>query len=74
MEKLIKRINELAKLKKEGKLTPELEDEQNMLRQEYINKYKKNLEDQLKTLKIVDDKGNDITPEKLKELKKQKNK
>ena len=57
-EKLIKRINELAKKKKEGTITQEELLEQQELRQEY-----------LKSIKVVDEKGNDVTPEKLKKEK-----
>ncbi|QGS51928.1 DUF896 domain-containing protein [Spiroplasma tabanidicola] len=72
MEDLIKRINELAALKKEDKLTPELVEEQKELRNKYIEAHKKNLLSQLKRLKFVDKDGNDITNEKLKILKEQK--
>ncbi|QBQ07690.1 hypothetical protein SGLAD_v1c04910 [Spiroplasma gladiatoris] len=72
METLIKRINELATLQKEDKLTPELKKEQEVLRKKYIELYKNGLLEQLKTIKLVDENGNDITNEKLKRLKEQK--
>ena len=64
-QKLIDRINVLAKKKKEGTITPEELKEQDKLRKEYIKLFKS----QLKAIKVVDEKGNDITPLKLKQEK-----
>lgn len=52
------RINVLAKKQRDGTLTETEKEEQNMLRQEYINSYKKSLVSQLENTYIVDDKGN----------------
>lgn len=43
MEKLLKRINELANKEKITPLTPEEKEEQAQLRQEYIKKYRASL-------------------------------
>lgn len=70
MEKLIARINELAHKQKtpEG-LTEQEKVEQNSLRQEYIAIFKANFKQHLKSIKVVDTKGKDITPKALKKLK-----
>ena len=64
--KLIARINELAKKKKEGTITKKELDEQAKLRQEYLKAFRGNFKQQLMDIKIVDEKGNDVTPKKLK--------
>ena len=71
-EKLIKRINELAKKKKEGTITQEELLEQQELRQEYLKQFREGFKSQLKSIKVVDEKGNDVTPEKLKKRKTKK--
>ena len=64
--KLIARINELAKKKKEGTITKKELDEKAKLRQEYLKAFRGNFKQQLMGIKIVDEKGNDVTPKKLK--------
>lgn len=64
--KLIARINELAKKKKEGTITKKELDEQAKLRQKYLKAFRGNFKQQLMGIKIVDEKGNDVTPKKLK--------
>lgn len=64
--KLIARINELAKKKKEGTITKKELDEQAKLRQEYLKAFRGNFKQKLMGIKIVDEKGNDVTPKKLK--------
>ena len=64
--KLIARINELAKKKKEGTITKKELDEQAKLRQEYLKAFRGNFKQQLMGIKIVDEKGNNVTPKKLK--------
>lgn len=68
-EKLIKRINELAKKKKEGTISEQELVEQQELRQEYLKQFREGFKSQLRSIKVVDEKGNDITPEKLKKEK-----
>lgn len=67
--KLIKRINELAKKKKDGTITPAELKEQEKLRQEYIKVFRSGFKQQLMGVKVVDAQGNDITPQKLKDEK-----
>ncbi|WP_096818513.1 DUF896 domain-containing protein [Lactococcus fujiensis] len=68
----IERINELARKKKEGTLTNAEADEQAVLRRAYIDSVKENFRTQVENVKLVDDKGNDITPDKLKKLQKKR--
>lgn len=72
-KKKIERINELAKLAKQRELSPEEKDEQYKLRQEYIKAYRENLRQQLHSIKVIDQHGNDVTPKKLKESKRKSN-
>jgi uncharacterized protein YnzC (UPF0291/DUF896 family) len=52
-------------------LTEEERKERDELRKEYIESYRKNLKAQLMSVKVVDEKGNDVTPTKLKEEQQQ---
>lgn len=58
MEKLVKRINELAKKSKTEGLTEAEKAEQATLRREYIAKFRQGLENSLSNVYIVDEKGN----------------
>jgi uncharacterized protein YnzC (UPF0291/DUF896 family) len=69
----IARINELAKKKKTEGLTPNEQKEQDRLRKEYLKSVKHSLTGHISTMKIVDEKGNDVTPKKVKALKKDSN-
>lgn len=64
----LNRINELArKAKKEG-LTKEELQEQKELRQEYLSNIRQSFTNQMKTMTVIDPEGNDVTPEKVKDL------
>ena len=63
------RINELAKIAKERELTPEEIEERDRLRKEYLKEFREGFRQQLLNTKVVDDEGNDITPEKVKKAK-----
>ena len=67
--KLIARINELAKKKKIGTITKAELKEQEKLRQEYLKAFRSGFKQQLMGVKVVDEEGNDITPQKLKDEK-----
>ena len=56
-EKLIERINALAKKSKEEGLTEEEKSEQQKLRREYINVIKKNLRAELNNISINEEDG-----------------
>ena len=66
MEDIIKRINELANKSKTVGLTEEEKEEQQKLRQEYLSVFRGNMKNTLLNVKVVDEEGNDVTPEKLK--------
>lgn len=70
MKDLIKKINELARKSKTVGLTELEKEEQQKLRQEYIAVFRGNMKETLMTVKVVDEEGNDVTPEKLKEEQK----
>lgn len=69
---LLERINELANKSINEGLTPEEVKEQKELREQYLELFRSQVEEQLSSIKVVDDKGKDVTPEKLKQLKKAK--
>lgn len=70
--KYLKRINELAHLAKTEGLTDEQKEEQAELRKKYIAEFKEGLRTQIESVKVVDEKGNDVTPEQLKEVQRKK--
>ena len=65
-QKLIDRINVLKRKKKAEGLTEQEAAEQQALRKEYIKQFRAGFEQQLTSIKVVDEEGNDITPEKIK--------
>ncbi|MDT3957278.1 DUF896 domain-containing protein, partial [Staphylococcus aureus] len=64
----IERINELAKKKKEVGLTQEEAKEQTALRKVYLESFRKGFKQQIENTKVIDPEGNDVTPEKIKEI------
>lgn len=66
MEKLLKRINELAKKSREEGLNEEEKAEQAVLRREYINKFRQGMENTLSNVYIMDKNGNKVKVEKKK--------
>lgn len=68
----IKRIKELSQKKKTGTLTEAEADERKQLHQEYIKSFRKSMSSQIEGIKVVDQKGEDITPERVKEIQKEK--
>jgi uncharacterized protein YnzC (UPF0291/DUF896 family) len=64
------RINELAKKAKSIGLTEEEALEQQQLRHEYIQVFRKTMVEMLHSVTIIDPNGNDVTPKKLKESQK----
>ncbi|MBD8068206.1 DUF896 domain-containing protein [Bacillus sp. PS06] len=65
----IARINYLSKKSKAEGLTKAEKEEQQELRQEYLSVFRNSMTDTLHTVKIIDPKGNDVTPQKLKDSK-----
>ena len=74
VDNLLDRINELARKKKSKGLTESEQVEQTKLRKEYIKLFRNQVENQLATIKVVDEEGNDVTPDKLQLLKDTKRK
>ncbi|APB30934.1 MULTISPECIES: DUF896 family protein [Vagococcus] len=72
-EKKLARINELANKSKttEG-LTDVEKKEQQLLREEYLNSFRKGMRNHIEGMKVVDEEGTDVTPEKLKQIQKEK--
>lgn len=68
----IDRINELARKKKTVGLTGPEKVEQAKLRQEYIEGYRRAVRHHIEGIKIVDEAGKDITPEKLRQAQREK--
>ncbi len=64
MDKLIKRINELAKKSREQGLNEEEKKEQSLLRSEYIKRFRQGMENTLSNVYIMDEKGNKKKVEK----------
>lgn len=67
------RINELAKKAKEGSLTIEEAKEQTMLRKEYLQTFRSSMLKTLENVTVIDPEGNDVTPEKLRQRRNEKN-
>jgi len=59
------RINELANKAKAEGLSEEEETEQKRLRKEYLNNVRGSFKNQIKTMKVIDPLGNDVTPQKV---------
>lgn len=68
----IDRINELARKKKAEGLTEEELQEQAALREEYIEGYRRSVRAHIEGIKVVDEDGNDVTPEKLRQVQREK--
>ncbi|TCD45979.1 DUF896 family protein [Streptococcus sp. X16XC17] len=67
----INRINELAHKKKHEGLTAEEKVEQAKLREEYIEGYRRSIRHHIAGIKLVDEEGNDVTPEKLRQVQRE---
>ena len=63
-QKLINRINELAKIAKERELTINETKERDELRKIYLKEFKKGFAQTLSGVKVVDEKGNNVTPKR----------
>ncbi|MCG7419994.1 hypothetical protein BHU61_03940 [Macrococcus epidermidis] len=67
------RINELAQKKKTEGLTEEEGREQTLLRKEYLQTFRNSFQKTIENAKVIDPEGNDVTPEKVKEIQRNNN-
>ena len=68
----IERINVLARKKKSEGLSHEEAQEQATLREEYLASLRYGMRNHIEGMKIVDQEGTDVTPDKLKQIQKEK--
>lgn len=68
----IARINELSKKSKSSGLTIEEAKEQTSLRKEYLETFRSSMRSTIENVKVVDPEGNDVTPDKIKDIKEKK--
>ncbi|MGX7417709.1 DUF896 family protein [Carnobacterium gallinarum] len=68
----IARINELANKAKADGLTLTEQTEQKKLREEYLAAFRGGMRNHIEGMKVVDDDGKDVTPDKLKDIQKEK--
>lgn len=66
------RINELVRKQRSEGLTPEEVSEQKDLREKYIKAFRSGMRNHIEGMKIMDPEGQDVTPEKLKGIQKDK--
>lgn len=70
----LQRINELAKKKKEKGLTEKEAKEQSKLRKAYLDSFREKFKQQIESTRVIDPEGNDVTPDKVKNVLDSKNK
>ncbi len=71
-DKKLARINELAKKSKSKGLTKKEKQEQRALREEYLQQFRQSFKNQIENVRIYDPEGKDVTPEKIKKIRRQK--
>ncbi|PRY84106.1 DUF896 family protein [Alkalibacterium olivapovliticus] len=71
-KKKLDRINDLVRKERNEGLTEEEKTEQKALREEYIQAFRSGMKNQIEGMKIVDPDGNDVTPDKVKDIQKEK--
>ncbi|EGO7768361.1 DUF896 family protein [Enterococcus faecalis] len=68
----IARINELANKAKVEELSAKEKVEQQELRKEYLEAFRGGMSHHIEGMKVVDQEGTDVTPEKLKKIQREK--
>ena len=71
-EKLLKRINELAHKNKEEGLTEAETKERAKRRKEYLKNFREAMRSNIEMMRIFDDNGKEVTPEKVREIQRKK--
>ena len=69
MRELLERINQLANKEKVENLSVEEKQEQHQLRQEYLGMIRGQVLHTFSTMKVVDPLGQDVTPDKVYDLR-----
>ena len=67
------RLNELAKKKRDQKINKDELEELTKLRKEFLTNFRNSFRKQIEQTKVIDPEGNDVTPDKIKEIQ-EKNK
>ena len=65
----LQRLNQLAKLKREDKISEAELKELAGLREEYLSNFRSSFKKQIKNTKVIDPEGKDVTPDKVKALR-----
>ena len=68
----MQRLNFLAKKKKQEGLNEQELQEQKLLRQEYLERFRSGMRNHIEGIKIVDQEGNNLTSEKVQEIQEAK--
>ncbi|SOB94027.1 uncharacterized protein YnzC (UPF0291/DUF896 family) [Ureibacillus xyleni] len=68
----IERINALSKKAKAGTLTEEEAKERTLLRKEYLESFRNSFRNTIENVQVYDANGNEVTPEKIKNIQKNK--
>ena len=71
LDSLLPKINELAEIQKNRKLTPQERKEQRHLRLDYLKRFRENFRDRLIHTKFVNKNGKDVTSDKVKKIQKE---
>ena len=71
-DKLLKRINELAHKNKNEGLTEEETKERARLRKQYLKNFRAAMRSNIEMMRIYDDNGKEVTPEKVREAQRNK--
>ncbi|MBQ5153333.1 DUF896 domain-containing protein [Macrococcoides caseolyticum] len=72
-ENKMKRINELAQKKKTTGLTDQEGKEQTLLRKEYLQSFRQSFKKTIENTTVIDPEGNDVTPDKVKDIQRLNN-
>ncbi|PKR83315.1 DUF896 domain-containing protein [Heyndrickxia camelliae] len=68
----IARINQLAKKSKEQGLSKEEAKEQSRLRREYLESFRSSMKNTIEKVRVFDPNGDEVTPQKLRNLQNKK--
>ncbi|AWZ47055.1 DUF896 domain-containing protein [Latilactobacillus sakei] len=71
-QKRLDRINELANKAKAEGLTPEETTERQELRDAYLKDFRSSFRSQVEMLQVYDKEGKEVTPEKVKDIQREK--